>query len=93
MPDVTNWLPSWGGVLLGVTCILQFAVSLIIDSRYEKGIWKYYFWVIWYPLAYWLLIMLTAVVAVPKAILKRQGTRAIWTSPDRGEQFYVASNH
>jgi biofilm PGA synthesis N-glycosyltransferase PgaC len=93
MPDVTNWLPSWGGVLLGVTCILQFAVSLIIDSRYEKGIWKYYFWVIWYPLAYWLLIMLTAVVAVPKAILKRQGTRAIWTSPDRGEQFYAASNH
>ncbi|HEY5647072.1 MAG TPA: poly-beta-1,6-N-acetyl-D-glucosamine synthase [Pseudomonadales bacterium] len=93
MPDISTWLPSWSGVLLGVTCLLQFAVSLTIDSRYERGIWKYYFWVIWYPLAYWLFIMLTAVVAVPKAILKRKGTRAIWTSPDRGEQFYATSDH
>jgi biofilm PGA synthesis N-glycosyltransferase PgaC len=93
MPDLSTWLPSWSGVLLGVTCLLQFTVSLTIDSRYERSIWKYYFWIIWYPLAYWLFIMLTAVVAVPKAMLKRKGTRAVWTSPDRGEQFYATSDH
>jgi biofilm PGA synthesis N-glycosyltransferase PgaC len=93
MPDLSTWLPSWSGVLLGVTCLLQFTVSLTIDSRYERTIWKYYFWIIWYPLAYWLFIMLTAVVAVPKAMLKRKGTRAVWKSPDRGEQFYAASDH
>ena len=93
MPQVSEWLPSWSGVLLGITCLLQFAVSLTIDSRYEKDIWKYYFWVIWYPFAYWLFIALTAVVAVPKAMLKRRGTRATWTSPDRGEQFYAPADH
>jgi biofilm PGA synthesis N-glycosyltransferase PgaC len=93
LPDGSDWLPSWSGVFLGVTCLLQFAISLVIDSRYEKNMVRYYFWVIWYPFAYWLLIMLTAVVAVPKAIAKRRGTRAVWVSPDRGEQFYAAADH
>lgn len=87
MPDsltVTTLLPRWTGVMLGVTCLTQFAVSLAIDSRYEKGLWRVYFWVIWYPLAFWILSMLTTVVAVPKALFKRRGRRATWVSPDRG---------
>lgn len=87
LPDtlsVPTLLPQWHGVILGVTCLVQFAVSLIIDSRYEKGLWRVYFWVIWYPLAFWLISMLTTVVAVPKALLKRRGQRATWVSPDRG---------
>jgi biofilm PGA synthesis N-glycosyltransferase PgaC len=64
----------------------QFAVSLIIDRRYEpkKQFFVNYFWVIWYPLAFWLLSLLTTVVAVPKAIMKRKSLRARWNSPDRG---------
>ncbi len=81
---VPTLLPQWTGVILGCTCLAQFGVSLLIDSRYEKGLWRVYFWVIWYPLAFWLISMLTTVVAVPKALLKRHGTRAVWVSPDRG---------
>ncbi len=87
MPEslqVSTLLPRWTGVMLGLTCLTQFAVSLAIDSRYEKGLWRVYFWVIWYPLAFWVLNMLTTVVAVPKALLKRRGQRATWVSPDRG---------
>ncbi len=82
--QVPTILPSWGGVLLGITCLLQFAVSLTIDSRYEKGIGKIYFWLIWYPLVYWLISVMTTVVGLMKAITKKKGTRAIWVSPDRG---------
>lgn len=81
---VETLLPQWNGVILGLTCLLQFALSLTIDSRYEKGLWKVYFWVIWYPLVFWLISMLTTVAAVPRALLKRRGKRATWTSPDRG---------
>ena len=77
-------LPGWHGVLLGVTCLLQFGVSLILDSRYEKGLAKVYYWIIWYPLLYWVLNMLVTVVAVPKAIFKPNAKRAVWVSPDRG---------
>ena len=75
---------GWHGVILGTTCLLQFFVSLTIDSKYEKGIGRYSYWMIWYPLAYWMLSVITTVIAVPKAIFKRKGKRGIWTSPDRG---------
>jgi biofilm PGA synthesis N-glycosyltransferase PgaC len=81
---VPTMIPSWGGVLLGLTCLLQFAVSLIIDSRYEKGIAKIYYWMIWYPIIYWLINVLTMVIGLIKAVLKKPNTRARWISPDRG---------
>ena len=77
-------IPAWHGIILGVTCLLQFAISLAIDARYEKGIGKYYYWMIWYPMAFWILNVFTTVVAVPKALLKKRGERATWVSPDRG---------
>ncbi len=77
-------IPGWNGIILGTTCLIQFAISLMVDSRYEKGIGKIYYWMIWYPFAYWLLSVFTTVIAVPKAIFKKQATRGIWESPDRG---------
>ena len=76
--------PNWGGVLLGITCLFQFGVSLLIDSNYEKNIFKYYFWVIWYPIAYWMLNAVVSTLGLPKAIFKKKGEKAVWTSPDRG---------
>jgi len=81
---IPTLIPSWGGVLLGITCLVQFAVSLIIDSRYEKNLGKTYYWMIWYPLVYWIINVLTAVFGLIKAILKKRNTRAVWVSPDRG---------
>lgn len=81
---VPSILPQWYGVVLGTVCLIQFLISIMIDRRYEARIGRNYYWLIWYPLVYWLLSTLTTVVALPKALLKRRGTRAVWTSPDRG---------
>lgn len=81
---VDTLLPQWNGIVLGVTCLIQFMISLWIDRRYEHGRFlRNYFWVIWYPLLFWILSMLTSVVALPKTLLKRR-QRARWVSPDRG---------
>ena len=45
---VTSIVPGWNGTILAMTCLLQFAVSLFIDSRYEPQIRRYYYWMIWY---------------------------------------------
>ena len=76
--------PGWNGVVLGITCMIQFAVSLAIDGRFERGLGRYYYWMIWYPMAYWFLNVLTVTAAVPRALFKRRGARATWRSPDRG---------
>ncbi|HET7329476.1 poly-beta-1,6-N-acetyl-D-glucosamine synthase [Dyella sp.] len=83
---VPTFIPQWNGVVLGMICMLQFLISLLIDRRYETGVGRNYYWMIWYPLVYWMLTTATSIVALPKAILKRRGTLAIWTSPDRGIQ-------
>ncbi len=72
------------GILLGITFMLQFAVSFYISSRYEKGLGKFYFWLIWYPIAYWMIIAATSVVGFIKAINRDKTKRAVWDSPDRG---------
>lgn len=77
-------IPGWTGVLLGFTCLLQFAVSLTIDSRYEPRLSRYYYWMVWYPLVYWVLQALATCVAVPKALFGGLKSRGTWTSPDRG---------
>lgn len=87
LPRLSDWLPSWGGALIGATCLIQFGVSMVIDSRYEKGLFKYYYWIIWYPIAYWLINISTSIVALPKTLFSRRAARAVWVSPDRGEQF------
>jgi biofilm PGA synthesis N-glycosyltransferase PgaC len=85
-PDlaIPSLLPRWHGVILGLTCLSQFLLSLVIDRRYETRIGRNYYWMIWYPIAYWMINTLTTVVAFPRALLKRRGVRAVWVSPDRG---------
>jgi len=96
LPDylvITSLIPDWYGVVLGFTCLLQFGVSLMIDSRYEENMGRYYYWIIWYPLAFWIINMFTTVAGLPKAILRKRGRRAVWISPDRGLRENEVVNH
>ena len=76
--------PAFTGLLLGVVCLLQFAVSLLIERRYENNLGRSLFWVIWFPVVYWMLSLFTTIVGFTRVMLKRQTQRARWVSPDRG---------
>ncbi|WGT62449.1 poly-beta-1,6-N-acetyl-D-glucosamine synthase [Variovorax paradoxus] len=88
LPAGSAWhsalLPHWQGTLLAMTCILQMLLSLWIDRRYDRDLMRYFVGTIWYPIAFWTITMAATVVALPKALLRRRGKRAVWTSPDRG---------
>jgi biofilm PGA synthesis N-glycosyltransferase PgaC len=76
--------PSFTGLVLAMTCLLQFVVSLLIDSRYEPGLARSLYWIIWYPFAFWMINLATSLVSFPKVMLRIRRQRARWTSPDRG---------
>ena len=76
--------PEFTGLLLGVVCLIQFMVSMMIERRYEQKIAGSLFWVIWFPVVYWMLTLFTTLVAFPKVMLRRRRMRARWVSPDRG---------
>ena len=79
--------PHWTSMLLCVTCLIQFAVSLTIDSSYERksgGSAQHYYWMIWYPIVYWLINVGTTLNGCIKALRKKRGQRAVWVTLDRG---------
>lgn len=76
--------PRWTGSVLAFVCLLQFAVSLFLDRSHDKKMFRYMFWVIWYPFLYWMINALAVIVGTPKALFKKRGTPAIWSSSDRG---------
>ncbi|WP_447957787.1 poly-beta-1,6-N-acetyl-D-glucosamine synthase [Vreelandella sp. EE7] len=84
---VTASVLSYFSSLLIFISFIQFSVSFYIDSRYDREILKCVYWSIWYPFAYWILNLMTVIVAFPKAMRRQQGRLATWQSPDRGEAF------
>ena len=77
-------LPRWHGVLLGTTCFLQIVVGIFLDRKYDTDLPRNFFWMVWYPIAYWAITTATIFWAVPATLLRPAGTRARWVSPDRG---------
>ena len=77
-------LPMGTGILLGTTCLFQFAISKWMDSRYESNLAKNFYWMIWYPIVFWLITVTASIIAFPKVLLRGRGKRARWVSPDRG---------
>jgi len=80
----TLFPPHFTGITLAVVCLFQFIVSIIIEHRYEKKIFQSLFWVVWFPVVYWMLSLFTTLVAFPKVMLKKQQQRARWSYSDRG---------
>jgi biofilm PGA synthesis N-glycosyltransferase PgaC len=82
--SVPSLVPQWTGVVLALTCLLQFLVGLFIDSHYEKRLFVNMFWAIWYPMVYWTLSSIATVVSIPSVLLRRRPVRyARWKSPER----------
>ncbi len=78
-------LPEWQGALLGVTCMLQFALSLKIDSRYDYKLGWVYLCTIWYPLFYWILNWIVSFLAFPRALFGKSAEQGgHWITTDRG---------
>ncbi|OYU73265.1 MAG: poly-beta-1,6 N-acetyl-D-glucosamine synthase, partial [Burkholderiales bacterium PBB5] len=77
-------LPTLAGLLLCVIFLLQSVVSLGIDRRIERGVVRHFYWLIWYPLAYWMLSAATSVVGFLKVTFGAKRRAGTWISPDRG---------
>lgn len=84
LQNVVLLLPDWTGLAIAVTCLLQFLLSLWMDSRYDVRLARVLGTMIWYPVVYWMINMATAICSVPRCMSRSAGSRAVWISPDRG---------
>lgn len=81
---VESILPGWTGLMIAATCLVQSALAMLLDARYDHRLWRNHVDIIWYPLAYWMIGMTTTMVAFPRALLRGRQERGRWVSPDRG---------
>jgi biofilm PGA synthesis N-glycosyltransferase PgaC len=61
-------IPNYWGMLIGTMCLIQLAVGVTLDSRYDDKLRWYYGLAIFYPLIYWILMAFVAVAATPKGL-------------------------
>src|SRR6202167_6001961 len=76
--------PVFWGLFLATTCLIQFTVAMVIESRYEKQFLGSIIWVIWYPFFFWIITLITSLVGFPKALFRKRDKRAVWANSDRG---------
>ena len=81
-PAFSPVIQGWGAVLT-MTYLLQASFSLLLDRRFEHGILQMILWQVWYPLFFWVLQAMTAVVGAPRAVFRLTRTSTgTWVSPD-----------
>jgi biofilm PGA synthesis N-glycosyltransferase PgaC len=77
-------VPEEWGIALGAIFLVQIAVGMSLDRRYEPGVGRYFLSVLSYPIAFWILMSITVVVGWPRALFGGRRGPAVWVSPDRG---------
>ena len=83
--NVGSYMPYiWKSQYLSVICMIQFAVALCLERKYDKGIFKYMIVAAWYPTIYWIVSGIVALMALPSSFASRKKKLATWKSPDRG---------
>ena len=73
----------WKSLFLSTVCIIQFAVAMVLDNRYDKHLFRNAVTAIWYPFLYWYLNALVVISSLP-SLFKKRKKMATWDSPDRG---------
>lgn len=82
--DVWLALPYiWKSLFLSVVCIIQFAVAMWLDNKYDKNLIRNSIVAIWYPFLYWYINAIIVISSLPSLFKGRKKT-AKWDSPDRG---------
>ena len=73
-------IPNWWGMTIGTLCLVQLFTGVVLDSRYDKSIIRYFPVAIAYPIVYWMLQSLITAYATPIGLFGRlkQGTVTQW---------------
>lgn len=76
-------LPAWYGAILSFTCLLQFATALLCNHRYDRKLFRSFFWVPWYPIFFFCSGALTVVYTSIKGLFGDLESAGKWKSPTR----------
>ncbi len=71
-------IPNLWGMTIGTMCVLQLVVGAWIDRRYDPSIVRMVPYAVWYPIVYWMLLAVAAVVSLPWLFRRPQRRPVRW---------------
>jgi biofilm PGA synthesis N-glycosyltransferase PgaC len=73
-------IPNWWGMTVGTLCLGQLLSGVLLDSRYDRTVWRAFPTAIFYPVAYWTQMSVMTVIATPLGLLRglRRGAITQW---------------
>jgi poly-beta-1,6-N-acetyl-D-glucosamine synthase len=77
-PLGANPLPNFWGMVIATVALVQLAVGVWLDRRYNRSVGRFYLWAAMYPLFYWMLMLVITVTATPAALLRRRVKTSHW---------------
>jgi biofilm PGA synthesis N-glycosyltransferase PgaC len=79
-PPGASPFPNAWGMLVGTACLVQLAVGVRLDRRYDSSVTSSYWLAPLYPLGYWLIMSVVTVATTLPAMVARQPSVARWSS-------------
>ena len=73
-----NPIPNIWGLVIASVLVVQVAVGLWLDGRYDPSVRRYFAWTPLYPLAYWMLAAAAAVRATLPGVLMNPSGPVRW---------------
>lgn len=72
--------PMWWGMIIGTAALIQLGTGVLMDSRYDREVLRFYPWAVLYPLIYWIQMSVITVIATPAGWFKPHGP-GTWRTP------------
>jgi biofilm PGA synthesis N-glycosyltransferase PgaC len=77
-------IPNFWGMTIGTLCLVQLAVGTWVDRRYDRGIWRFFPYAVYYPLVYWALLAITTVLSLRHLFVAPRAHPVTWTTQRSG---------
>jgi biofilm PGA synthesis N-glycosyltransferase PgaC len=77
-------IPNFWGMTIGTLCLLQLAIGTLVDRRYDRDIWRYFPYAVYYPIIYWALLALATVLSLRYLFVRPQQHSVTWTTQRSG---------
>lgn len=74
---------TWSTSIMSFVFIIQAAISISINKKYDKELLKYGVWICWYPLVFFLVGTFLVVCTMYKGLFTNSDSIGKWNSPSR----------
>jgi biofilm PGA synthesis N-glycosyltransferase PgaC len=77
-------IPNFWGMTIGTLCLAQLAIGTLVDRRYDRDIWRYFPYAVYYPIIYWALLALCTVISLRYLFVRPPEQSVTWTTQRSG---------